>query len=378
MYRSLLTAILFLFSSLIFAQNQTSVYIVAHPDDWQLFMGNDAYNDIQDTSNKVIFIITTSGDASYNDPKPNLRFARSRERGVLNSVRFCADMKTVVDSGCRTKRVTINHHQLLCYPYKHVKTYFMRLPDGCYSAGYLGQSLEYLHDEKISRITSIDSAETYEGWQDVVQTIRAIITTETKDQNNVSVNYQDHDRDYNTGDHPDHLFTGLAASQAAAAIPMIKHRGYMDYRLAKQPINLSSEEIAIKAGIFALADFGITEEGDRTSFNKSHLAFVTRTYSRRLPSVDSAGNPFFPPDIKVFPNPASGAAVMVSFSVNTTEQAGLWLRDLQGNTIWKDTAIPTVKGDNLYTIPLTGIVPGIYLITLKTSLGNDQVKLVRL
>jgi LmbE family N-acetylglucosaminyl deacetylase len=376
--RFLIAVLCSLFTSPLFSQNHTSVYIVAHPDDWQLFMGNDAYNEIQDVQNKVVFIITTSGDASYNRPQPNLRFARSRERGVLNSVRFCADSKSVVDSTCRTKHVTINGHKILCYPYKHVKTYFMRLPDGCFSGGYQGQSLEYLHDGKIGRITAIDSSETYEGWQDVIQTMRAIITEETKNQVDISVNYQDHDRDYNPNDHPDHWFTGLAASQAAAVFPMIRHRGYIDYHVAEKPINLSGEEIAIKAGIFALADFGLTEEGDGSTFNRLHLSFVTRTYSRPLPSVDSAGNPFFPPGIKVFPNPASGTGVQVAFTANNKEKAALSLRDIQGNIVWEDSAVEAVKGENFYSIPLTDVTPGIYFVTLITSTGRDLVKMVRL
>ncbi len=374
----LITVIYSFFATATFSQNHTSIYIVAHPDDWQLFMGNDAYNEIQDIQNRVVFIIASSGDASYKRPQPNLRFARSRERGVLNSVRFCADMKSVVDSTCRTKHVTINGHRLLCYPYKHVKTYFMRLPDGCFSAGYQGQSLEYLHDGKIDRITAIDSSETYEGWQDVVQTIRSIIAEETKGQTDISVNYQDHDRNYNPNDHPDHWYTGLAASQAAAAFPMAKHRGYIDYQVANKAINLSGEEIAIKAGIFALADFGLTEEGDGSTFNRQHLSFVTRTYSRALPSVDSAGNPFFPPGIKVFPNPASGAAVQVAFTANNKERVILSLRDIHGNTIWEDTGVEAIKGENFYSIPLTDVTPGIYFVTLFTSAGKDLVKMVRL
>lgn len=352
--------------------------MVAHPDDWQLFMGNDAYQDIQDTSNRVIFIITTSGDATGRSPKPRLRFARSRERGVLNSVRFSADMKTVVDSGCQTRHVKINDHELFCYPYKHVKTYFLRLPDGCFSAGYMGQSLEYLHDGRISSIMALDSSTTYQGWSDLIQTIRAIITKEADGYNNITLNYQDHDRRINTKDHPDHIFTGLAASQAGAALPMLQHTGYLDYCIAEKPANISSEEVAVKAGLFALADFGITEQGDGTSFDKHHMAFFTRTYSRKLPSVDSSGNPNFSPGITVFPNPAAGPAVHVGFTLTTGEQVQLLLRDINGNIRWAARDIPTFRGDNDYTIPLNGIAPGVYFVSLITAAGTEQVKLIRL
>ncbi len=360
------------------AQNKVSVYVVAHPDDWQLFMGNDAYVDIQDTTNKVVFILTTSGDASYNRPQPNMKFARSREHGVLNSVRFCSDMRTRVDSSCRTRTVPVNGHDILCYPYKNVKTYFLRLPDGCFSAGYKGQSLEYLHDGRIENISAIDGSETYKGWTDLVTTIRTIIADETRGKTDITVNYQDHEKSYNKNDHPDHIFTGLAASQAAAAFPGAKHVGYMDYNTAKKTINLAPEEIAIKSGIYALADFGITEQGDGTAFDKAHLEFLTRTYSRRLPSVDSAGNPVFALELKAFPNPASGDKVWLQFFMNGVQTVTLLLRDMNGNVIWKNDAVHTVGGENIAEIPLSNIIPGIYSVSLYTGNDREHIKVVRL
>ncbi len=40
-----------------------SIYVVAHQDDWQLFMTPDAYNDLIDSDKKTVFIYTTAGDA---------------------------------------------------------------------------------------------------------------------------------------------------------------------------------------------------------------------------------------------------------------------------------------------------------------------------
>lgn len=361
-----------------FAQNKVAIYVVAHPDDWQLFMGNDAYADIQDTSNRVIFILTTSGDATRDKPKPNLRLARSRERGVLNSVRFSADMKTEVDSVCQTRRVTINNHEMLCYPYKHVTTYFLRLPDGCFSSGYMGQSLEYLHNGAIARITALDSSATYEGWKDLVQTIRAIMVKETAGHTNVTLSYQDHDEDVNVKDHPDHVFSGLAAAQAGSALALPQHTGYLGYCITKKPVNISAEETAVKTGVFALADFGITEQGDGSSFNSWHMAFLPRTYSRKLPLVDSSGNPHFSLRMTVYPNPAAGSTVQVSYTLTHTETVQLALTDVNGAIRWRSGNIPSISGDNQYTVPLSGIAPGIYFLSLATATGTEQVKLVRL
>lgn len=377
-FRYLFAVIFLLLPVLASAQNKVSIYVVAHPDDWQLFMGNDAYADIQDTTNKVVFILATSGDATCNRPQPNLKFARSREHGVLNSVRFCSDMRTRVDSNCRTRNVTVNGHQILCYPYKNVKTFFLRLPDGCFNAGYQGQSLQYLHDGKIDKITAIDESETYNGWSDFVTTIRTIIAEETQGKSDITINYQDHDRSYNINDHPDHIFAGLAASQAAAAFPGIKHVGYMDYYIAKKLINLAPEEIAIKAGIYALADFGITEQGDATSFDKAHLDFLTRTYSRRLPSVDSAGNPVFPLALKAFPNPVNGDVVRLQFFMNGAKDVTLLLRDINGSVIWKDDQVHAAGGENIVEIPLGAVTPGIYSVSLYTGNDREHIKVVRL
>ncbi|WP_118972234.1 T9SS type A sorting domain-containing protein [Taibaiella koreensis] len=371
---SLSALFIFSFSS---AQNKAAIYVVAHPDDWQLFMGNDAYSDIQDTSNRVIFILTTSGDATANRPKANLRLARSRERGVLNSVRFSADMKTVVDSACQTRHVTINGHDMLCYPYKHVRTYFLRLPDGCFSSGYMGQSLEYLHDGRIDRITALDSSTTYEGWHDLVHTIRAIMEKETAGYSNITLSYQDHDKTINLRDHPDHTFSGLAAAQAGATLPLLQHTGYLDYCIVDKPANIGAEDIAVKAAVFALADFGITEQGDGSSFNRAHLAFLTRTYSRKLPMVDSAGNPNFSNRITIYPNPASGSTVQIRYTLSAPEVIQLTLTDINGNSRWSNVNIPSLTGDNEYTIPLTGIAPGIYFVSLHTAAGTELVKLIR-
>lgn len=376
----------YLFAALIFlllpflspAQNKVSVYVVAHPDDWQLFMGNDAYVDIQDTTNKVVFILTTSGDATCSRPQINMKLARSREHGVLNSIRFCSDMRSRVDSSCRTRTVNINGHDILCYPYKNVRSYFLRLPDGCFKSGYKGQSIEYLHNGTIDRIAAIDESETYNGWSDLVTTIRTIIAEETRGRSDITINYQDHDKSYNVNDHPDHIFTGLAASQAAAAFPGIKHVGYMDYNIAKKTINLAPEEIAIKSGIYALADFGITEQGDFSSFDKAHLEFLTRTYSRRLPSVDSAGNPVYALELKAYPSPAHGDKVWVQFFMNGVQEVTLLLRDMNGNLIWKNDAVHAVRGENIAEVPLNTVVPGIYTISLYTGSNREHIKLVRL
>src|SRR5512144_1026118 len=45
------------------AQDTVAFYFAAHEDDWQLFMNPNAYQDVQRTSTKVVFVYLTAGDA---------------------------------------------------------------------------------------------------------------------------------------------------------------------------------------------------------------------------------------------------------------------------------------------------------------------------
>ena len=59
-------------------------YVVAHADDWQLFMNPDAFKDITMPDSKVVFIVTTAGDAGKED-----NYWKAREEGMKSSIRFC-------------------------------------------------------------------------------------------------------------------------------------------------------------------------------------------------------------------------------------------------------------------------------------------------
>src|SRR5580704_6339006 len=66
--RKLCLLVYFMISSAVAFSQYTSVsyYVVAHPDDWQLFMGVNAFNDITPgiagSGTKVVLIYTTAGE----------------------------------------------------------------------------------------------------------------------------------------------------------------------------------------------------------------------------------------------------------------------------------------------------------------------------
>jgi hypothetical protein len=63
MKRSILLFIFLLSQLPGIAQSRVSFYVFAHPDDWQLFMGLDAYNDITGgDDHKVVMIQIGAGE----------------------------------------------------------------------------------------------------------------------------------------------------------------------------------------------------------------------------------------------------------------------------------------------------------------------------
>lgn len=353
------------------ATKRVAVYVVAHPDDWQLFMGHHAYADIQDEETKVVFILTTSGDASrYTTIKPDMNYTQSRERGVLNAIRFCGDIKTNLDSSCHTRPQSVNGKSILHYPYKSLKTYFLRLPDGCFSTGLNGQSLEYLYKGNISAINTIDGTATYNSWEDLVGTIRAIVVKESVNANEIILHTPDMDESYNPGDHPDHRYTGLAAIQACDSLPRVKRMLYVGYDVSKRPVNLEPEDIAIKGAIFAISDFGLTENDQGTTFDKGHLSFITRSYNRVLIDANE-------PNIMVFPNPATDV-FNVDFVLHQDEPVSILLTDITGKNTWAELDQHLTKGLNEVSIPLKGIPIGVYFVRIQSLSSTQTLKVEKI
>src|SRR5262245_13888727 len=167
------------------AQNTNTVafYFGAHPDDWQLFMNPNAYQDVQKLSNKVVFVYVTAGDAGVGlgNGGRSQPYYLARENGAKLSVKFIADAakspEVPVDSVG-----SISGHAIKRWLYRNTVSYFMRLPDGSpQGTGYVAtaeQSLKRLHEGVIRTMTSIDDSTTYQGWSDLRTAMRKLIDDE--------------------------------------------------------------------------------------------------------------------------------------------------------------------------------------------------------
>ena len=57
-------------------------YVTAHEDDWELFRGQQAYEDLATSTKKVVFIYMTAGDAGHTNG-----WWEAREQGAVAAVR---------------------------------------------------------------------------------------------------------------------------------------------------------------------------------------------------------------------------------------------------------------------------------------------------
>ncbi len=146
------------------AQDTVAFYFAAHEDDWQLFMNPNAYQDVQRTSTKVVFVYLTAGDAGagLGNGERSQPYYLARENGAKLSVKFMADAQKTpaipVDSVA-----SISGHATKRWLYRNTVSYFLRLPDGNpQGTGYVStawQSIKRLREGAIPTMTAIDNSE---------------------------------------------------------------------------------------------------------------------------------------------------------------------------------------------------------------------------
>jgi hypothetical protein len=254
-----------------------SVYIAAHEDDWQLFMGVNAYYDIHDSSAKVLFIFTTAGDADSG-----AAYYQAREKGVRSSIKFAADAAFSPPATPRSGTRTFNGRRIAFWRYKNTVSYFLRLPDGFPDGGRTG-SLQQLYEGRVPRTSAIDGSATYEGWESLVTTLEQLIRHELGNISSLWLNAADTDTTRNSDDHSDHYYSSVAAQQAVASLRCNKAL-FVDYASAGLAPNVSTGDLIDKSGTLAaytkvMDDAGFT---DRDSWDDGHVTWLSRNYFRTI------------------------------------------------------------------------------------------------
>ncbi len=163
-----------------------NIFVVAHQDDWQLFMNPQAFHSMNDPAGKAVFIHVTAGDAGRGVSGEPIPYYLAREEGALRAVRFMANAKPNTGLGFEMERTIVDHggKTVQRMEYANAVLYFLRLPDGNYEGpGYETtgrQSLERLRTGAIAEINAIDGSARYEGWNDLIEALGEIIQSEMR------------------------------------------------------------------------------------------------------------------------------------------------------------------------------------------------------
>jgi LmbE family N-acetylglucosaminyl deacetylase len=261
-----------------------SFYIVAHADDWQLFMQPNAHHDLVADASKVVFIVTTAGDAGAEKG-----YWQAREEGMKSSIRFClapfGDLTELNDTRNFNAR-TIN-----CCSINNTISYFLRLPDGGLNGdGFAAQEYESLRKLKsgdIISINAVDNSATY-NWQDLCATIQSIILTESNTIPDVSINYQNPDTNANPNDHPDHIATGQAI-HSISIVSRLHQRLFVGYSSGNSQEKLDETDLFWKIGMFATYEKAVVDHSDYSTL-KEGVDIYTRwcLSSARFIAVNSS------------------------------------------------------------------------------------------
>lgn len=206
-------------------KRKVAIYLVAHQDDWQLFMGSNAYKDVQEVS-KVIFICLTAGQAN----QPGDAYWQGREYGCRAAAVAAATTQMPAPTAqFDATTAAVNGHTLAVFRFRNTETYSLRLPDG----GLDGQGFARGNFNSLAKlkagagpISSIDSSATYADWADLVTTLRQLIQQEDNASTLLFVHCPDPDRRRNCYDHPDHTMVGMLALAASRSIALYSRLRY--------------------------------------------------------------------------------------------------------------------------------------------------------
>src|SRR4051812_1922059 len=224
----------------------TDFVVVAHEDDWQLFMG-DALTRRLRAGHRIVFVYLTAGDDGRDSA-----YWQTRERAALQSTKVAAGVPPRTTPKCGV--VQIVDHSIRKCDMPHSSSYFLRLPDGrrnghgFASNGY--GSLRRLRVGKIATLGAIDGSTTYNGWKDLTATVSSIVASGSEI---ITVHTTDPSILKNPHDHFDHRIAGLLVSELRQARkwPVVYYTGYA---LATRAANRSAADVQVKTELFLAYD----------------------------------------------------------------------------------------------------------------------------
>lgn len=256
--------------------------IVAHQDDWQLFMGDVIAQRVQ-AGQRLVFIYLTAGD----DGRDSVYWA-TRERAALRSTEIATGTVSGDSSAYQCSIARVLEHAIRKCSIANTESYFLRLPDGHRNgigfARHSYQSLRKLRRNRVTSISAVDGSAVYNGWADLRSTVGSLIG-ESSTAQIVTVHTSDPSVVINPHDHFDHRMAGLLVYDSRR-----KNKWnvayYAGYALATRAPNRTGEQVRQKTSLFRAYDNVMTQANPKWSAYRERPAFYSqcmmRTYARRI------------------------------------------------------------------------------------------------
>jgi LmbE family N-acetylglucosaminyl deacetylase len=264
-----------------------SVFVVAHPDDWQLFMNPDAFHAMDEPHEKAVFVHVSAGDAGKGmggDPTP---YYIAREEGALRAIRFMANAANATAAlGADTRPETVERagHKVARHTYANAVAYFLRIHDGNIVNGNDYQehplSLQRLRSGASAGTQAIDDSARYAGWSDFVATLEALVVSELAPGTALNLHIAELDEGRNPGDHPDHRAVAFAMEEVASRLPCARVSRHEEYATRNRRPNVTGTDYMIDAGTWAATASGLSDNHAGSTWEPEHNAWVGRDYHR--------------------------------------------------------------------------------------------------
>lgn len=259
----------------------TDVFLIAHQDDWQLFMGDVVFKGVR-RGNQTIFVYLTAGDE-----KPAVEYWQTRERAALQSTRLAIGAR--LDSTVTCASVPVLTRAVQRCAIANTTSYFLRLPDGRRDGSGFEhnafQSLRKLHASRISAVRAVDTSATFRNWGDLIATVEEIIGRERVAGSPITVHANDPNAAINPGDHSDHQMAGLVATAMRTRAPA-EVIYYVGYALAARPDNRTRAQTREKSALFLAYDREMLIANRAWSTYAERPRFYSmcmlRTYARKV------------------------------------------------------------------------------------------------
>lgn len=257
------------------AIQKISFFIVAHPDDIELFMGREARHQIlnEDIERKV-FIVLSAGDANRKNRKKPLRrvsWWQAREKAHTTAISFWNAHKNEVSE----QQTLINDRYITEINIgSHIALYNFRLPDADKTT-----SLHQLVAFEKETITDLVHQQSY-TLEDIQNSLIEIIESESQYAEEASFYIMDCDHERNPEDHRDHQATSHIVLDVLPKLS-IKNKslsGYLTYFIKTKPINLEGEDKLKSFETWALMGDVLDCCGYKKNDDEHHMQWVGKEY----------------------------------------------------------------------------------------------------